>query len=79
MELEPETLPLWYDMIKALKSHAKYSKSVKETVSDVKVTDIFCDQDAVAFVFGVNYWLIDPLDPIWKLCLVAHLKREGVR
>lgn len=49
MELEPETLPLWYDMVKALKSHVKYSQSVKATASDIKVTDIFCDQNAVIY------------------------------
>ena len=51
MEMEPETLPLWYDMVKAIKSHIKYSHSVKKIVSDIKVTDIFCDlhHDAVVF------------------------------
>ena len=50
-QLEPETLSLWYDMIRALKSHIKYSHSVKKTLSDIKVTDIFCElhQDAVEF------------------------------
>jgi hypothetical protein len=38
-------------MIEALKSHIKYSYSVKKTVSDIKVTDIFCElhEDAVGF------------------------------
>ena len=51
MDLDPETLPLWYDMIGALKSHIKYSHSVKETESHINVTDIFChiDEKAVQF------------------------------
>jgi hypothetical protein len=52
MELEPETLSLWYDMMRALKSHIKYSHSVKKTVSDIKVTDIFCNLDQAA----VQFW-----------------------
>ena len=54
MELEPETLALWHKMIEAIKSHIKYSYSVKKTVSDIKVTDIFCDldQQAVEFALG---------------------------
>ena len=50
-EVEPETLSLWHKMIEALKSHIKYSHSVKKTVSDIKVTDIFCElgEDAGEF------------------------------
>ena len=53
MELD-ETLPLWYYTIGALKSYIKYSDSVKKTVSDIKVTDIFCElhEDAVEFWGG---------------------------
>lgn len=51
-EVEPETLPLWHKMIEALKSHIKYSYSVKKTVVDINVTDIFCDLDAEA----VHFW-----------------------
>jgi hypothetical protein len=56
MELEPETLSLWYDMIKAIKSHIKYSHSVKKIVSDIKVTDIFCDlhHDAVSILESIT-------------------------
>jgi hypothetical protein len=50
-EMEPETLSLWHKMTEALKSHIKYSSSVKKTVSDIKVNDIFCElhEDAVEF------------------------------
>ena len=51
-EMEPETLSLWHNMTEALKSHIKYSYSVKKTVSDIKVTDIFSEllhEDAVEF------------------------------
>ena len=51
-EVEPETLPLWHKMIEALKSHIKYGYSVKKTVVDINVTDIFCDLDAEA----VHFW-----------------------
>ena len=51
-EMEPETLPLWHKMIAALRSHIKYNKSVKKTVVDINVTDIFCDLDEEA----VHFW-----------------------
>ena len=77
MELEPETLSLWYDMIKAIKSHIKYSHSVKKIVSDIKVTDIFCDLDDDAVVFWSQLLADRILKNGMETLLGCTLKRGG--
>ena len=77
MELEPETLSLWYDMIKAIKSHIKYSHSVKKIVSDIKVTDIFCNLDHDAVVFWSQLLADRILKNDMETLLGCTLKRGG--
>ena len=75
--MEPETLPLWYDMIKAVKSHIKYSHSVKKIVSDIKVTDIFCDLHHDAVVFWSQLLADKNLKNDMESLLGCTLKRGG--
>jgi len=55
METEPETLKLWHRMASSLQSCIKYRHSLKQTVADINVTEIFIkrngetDEDAVTF------------------------------
>ena len=72
-EMEPETLSLWHKMIEALKSHIKYSYSVKKTVSDIKVTDIFCDLDeeACRIIYSNSLYI-----NLIRICL--HVSPQGI-
>ena len=55
MDTEPETLKLWHRMASSLQSCIKYRHSLKQTVSDINVTEIFIkhngqtDEDAIVF------------------------------
>jgi hypothetical protein len=77
MEMEPETLPLWHKMIEAIKSHIKYSSSVKKTIVDIKVTDIFCDLDEKAVHFWGQLLAERSMKSMMETLLGCTLKKGG--
>jgi hypothetical protein len=65
METEPEMLKLWHRMASSLQRCIKYRHSLKQTVADINVTEIFIKrhgqtdskQMKMLSRFGVNEWM----------------------